>query len=274
MAQRNPMNERYQGDGPGGQTRKSAARAKPATEAASSVHIRKKPTTDAEKRAARKAREKEQERKAAERARRKSDREKAAAEAAATADGAGLSGDSGKAVSRSGAAANQPERPQGFLQKLLAPSPNMPSSLEYKKWRRVYWVLIGIGVVCVAISFVSQTYLASISPLAWMIVLGGAYATIIAAFIVDFRKVRPLVKAHQKQGTGNKTPKQLKHEQEAKERAEALEAARKAARDAKRLSRRRKSGEDDAATAVAVPGEAAATKKLGKKGGTIVPGDE
>jgi hypothetical protein len=40
MAQRNPMNDRYQGDGPGGQTRKSAARAKPVTQAASSVHIK------------------------------------------------------------------------------------------------------------------------------------------------------------------------------------------------------------------------------------------
>jgi uncharacterized membrane protein len=217
------MNQRYQGDGPGGQTRKSAARAKPVSQAASTVHIKKKPQTDSEKRAARKAREKEEERKAAERARRRAEREQAEVVPA------------------------EPEKPKGFLGKLMAPVPNMPSSEEYKKWRKRYWILLGIGIVCVAISFsiqmsgvANQTF--------WMVSLGASYAAIISALIVDFRKVKPLVKAHQAQG-GNKTPKQLKHEQESKERAEAIEAARKAARDVKKTSRRRKSSD------TIVPGE-------------------
>jgi hypothetical protein len=84
-----------------------------------------------------------------------------------------------------------------------------------------------------------------------MIVLGGAYVCIIAAFVVDFRKVKPLMREHQKQSVGNKSPKQLKHEKEAAERAAAIEAARKAAKGAKRLPRRKK-----------------------KDGDTIVPGEE
>ncbi|MDR0350067.1 MAG: hypothetical protein LBH64_00770 [Coriobacteriales bacterium] len=238
MAQRNPMNQRYQGDGPGGQTRKSAARAKPVSQAAATVHIKKKPQTDSEKRAARKAREKEEERKAIERAKRKAEREQA--------EGEQSEGD-----------AAESEQPKGFLGKLLAPAPNMPASVEYRKWRKRYWILLGIGIVCVAISFIYQMS-GGTNQTFWMISIGAAYAVIIGAFIVDFRKVRPLIKEHQKQGTGGKTPKQLKHEQEAKERAEAIEAARKAAQAAKKASRRRKPKDtivpadaDDAATATA-----------------------
>lgn len=40
MTQRNPMNERYQGEPPKGQTKKSAASAKPKSKAASSVYVR------------------------------------------------------------------------------------------------------------------------------------------------------------------------------------------------------------------------------------------
>jgi hypothetical protein len=219
------MNQRYQGDGPGGQTRKSAARAKPVSQAAATVHVKKKPQTDSEKRAARKTRQKEEERKAIEKARKKA--EKAQPEGVVV----------------------EPKKPQGFLGKLIAPPPNMPATEEYQKWRRIYWILLIIGIFCVIISFLYQMS-GGTNQTFWMLSIGAAYAVIIAAFVVDLRKVKPLVKEHQKHGSGNKTPKQLKHEQEAKERAEAIEAARKAERDAKKSSRRRKSGD------------------------TIVPGDE
>jgi hypothetical protein len=227
------MNQRYQGDGPGGQTRKSAARAKPVAQAASTVHVKKKPQTDSEKRAARKAAEKEEQRKAAERARRRAEREKAeAALAEGTQDGK----------------PQEATKPKGFFGKLFAPAPNMPSTAEYKKWRRVYWILIGIGIVAVAFSFMVQMY-APTNQTLMMIILGCAYAPIIGAFIVDFRKVKPLLRDHQRTGTGNKSPKQIKHEQEAKERAEAIEAARKAAREVKKLQKRKKPSD------AIVPGE-------------------
>jgi membrane protein involved in colicin uptake len=251
MAQRNPLNERYQGDGPGGQTRKSAARAKPVTQAASSVHIKKKPQTEAEKRAARKARAKEEERRAAERARKKA--EKAEAEGASAQDDAEKP--AAKADAKPAAKANAKPAaktdtpPQGFLGKLLAPPPNMPETEEYRKWRKLYWILLAIGIVFVAASFATQSLVPQNQTLV-MITLGCAYAPIIGAFIVDFRKVRPLVRTHQRQASTNKSPKQLKHEQEARERAEAMEAARKAARGAKKRQRRKKPSD------------------------TIVPGDE
>jgi hypothetical protein len=220
------MNERYQGDGPGGQTRKSAARAKPAAQAASSVHIKKKPQTAGEKRAARKAREREAELKAGERARKQA--EKAKLESSGGEEG--KEGKGAKAIVPS-----QLSQPKGFFGKLVAPPPNMPTSAEYKKWRKVYWVLLGIGAVAVVVAFIAQ----ALSPQNWMFFLAVAYVPIISALVVDFRKVRPLIKAHQASAGANKSPKQLKHEQEAKERAEAIEAARKAARIAKKSSRRK-----------------------------------
>ena len=55
MSQRNPMKERYQGEKVKGQTKKSAASAKPKTKAASSVYVRSTKKTEQEKKAERKA---------------------------------------------------------------------------------------------------------------------------------------------------------------------------------------------------------------------------
>lgn len=58
MATRNPMNKRYQGDGVEGQSRKSAASAKPKTKAASSVRMKTAPVTKQDKQKAQAAQEK------------------------------------------------------------------------------------------------------------------------------------------------------------------------------------------------------------------------
>jgi len=78
MATRNPMNERYRGEGPVGKTKKSAASAKPKSQAAASVYIEKKPETPREKRAAKKRREDEKRRKDQEKLKRTQEKEKAA----------------------------------------------------------------------------------------------------------------------------------------------------------------------------------------------------
>jgi hypothetical protein len=242
------MNQRYQGDGPAGQTRKSAASAKPVTHAASSVHIKKKPQTDSEKRAARKQREKEEQAKRAERARKA--REKAEALAAAEAEaeaGDVVPGAKKPAVAAKGEA---PLVQKSFLAKMFAPNPNMPQTEEYKKWRKIYWILIAAGVVCIAISLFAGVLFPPPegSPMSTlgMVSLGGAYVVIIAAFAIDFSKVKPIVKKHQASNSnGNMTPKQRKHEQEARERAAAAEAARKAAKGTKKPIRRKK---DDTVT--------------------------
>ncbi len=63
MSQRNPMNERYQGDGHTGKTRRSAASAKPKKEAAGTVVVKTSRQTPKERKAEQKeARKKEQER--------------------------------------------------------------------------------------------------------------------------------------------------------------------------------------------------------------------
>ena len=54
MSQRNPMNERYQTDKVKGQTKKSAASAKPKSKAAASVYVRSTKKTPQEKKAIRK----------------------------------------------------------------------------------------------------------------------------------------------------------------------------------------------------------------------------
>lgn len=61
MSQRNPMNDRYAGDGPKGQTRRSAASAKPKSKAAATVIVKSNKKTEKE----RKAEAKEARRKAA-----------------------------------------------------------------------------------------------------------------------------------------------------------------------------------------------------------------
>ena len=57
MSQRNPMNDRYMGEGPKGSTRRSAASAKPKSKAASTVIVKENKKTEKEKKAERKARQ-------------------------------------------------------------------------------------------------------------------------------------------------------------------------------------------------------------------------
>ena len=219
MAQRNPMNQRYQGEGPGGQTRKSATSAKPVSKAAASVHIKKKPTTKSEKRAAEKAREREAEAKAKQKAEREAEKAKAAGVEEE---------DKTKGKSKG-----------GFFDSFKgAANRGMPQSEEYKKWQRVYWILIVIAIITILISFFitnTEGYNATLLTIQLVV----AYGAMIAAFFIQIRKIRPLLKKQSEGDTGKKTPKALKHEQEAREQAAAVEAARKAARESKKASRRR-----------------------------------
>ena len=220
MATRNPMNQRYQGDGPGGQTRKSAASAKPVSKAASSVRIKQKPSTPAEKRAAQKAREKEAEAKAKLKAEREAEKAKAASIEA-------------------GQDSIEPPKKTGFFSSFgRSASMAMPQTPEYRKWRRLYWILIGVALVSIALSFLISPYVGADSQV-FIVFLVFAYAAVFAAFFVDFKKVRPLVKQHNAGTSGKRTPKVLKHEQEAREQAVAIEAARKAAKAAKKTLQRR-----------------------------------
>jgi uncharacterized protein HemX len=70
-----------------------------------------------------------------------------------------------------------------------------PDTERYKKLRRTWWVLLVAAIVCVILSYV----LRSVEP-TWiaMVTLFAAYALIIAAFYVDFSKIRKERTAYQK----------------------------------------------------------------------------
>ncbi|MCL1846949.1 MAG: hypothetical protein FWF91_03170 [Coriobacteriia bacterium] len=267
MATRNPMNQRYQGEGPGGQTRKSASSAKPTSQAAGSVYIKKKPVTEAEKRAAKKAREKEAAAKAklkaekAKAAKAKAERAAAVAAGEMTAEEAAEAAAAAKAASIAAAAGGGSlweKFKKGFLNLFKSQVPGTsPRALEYKKWRRLYWSLLGLGVVSVAISFL-MTSNEQNTTVAFIISMVIAYGAIIGAIVIDVKKARPLLTKSKAEASGKKTPKSEKHAQEAAAQATAAEAARKAAKASKRGRRKEKtvvSGEPDDAV-VDAPGEA------------------
>ncbi|MCL2757490.1 MAG: hypothetical protein FWD43_05380, partial [Coriobacteriia bacterium] len=218
MAQRNPMNDRYQGEGPAGKSRKSAASAKPKAEAAASVFIEKKPETPRERKAAQKRRAAEKQRKEQERLRRTKEKERAARIAAglevepekkksfleslisprsqpassvsdtkagapsqkatgpqataqkpaasqataqkpATSQTTGQKTASARATAPKATSASattsittssaQDAEPQktGFFGRMQ--NPNQPQTPEFKKLRRIYWILMGIALVAV-----------------------------------------------------------------------------------------------------------------------------
>jgi large-conductance mechanosensitive channel len=238
------MNERYQGDGPQGKTRKSAAKLKPKTQAAASVRVESRPTNKQERKAARRRREAEEKKKAEERTRKQAEREKVAKIAA---------GEEGE----------KPKKPGllGSFSKILPPKPTAPAAAadgaatagpkpsafpvtqEYKRWRKVYWVLLGIGIFFVAISFMTQMNFPE-QIMLWGPLMAAAYVFIIAALVLDFAKIRPMVKKHQKElGTSaRKSPKQIKHEQEAAERAREIEEYNKAKKQARKFKNRQMLG--------------------------------
>ena len=140
MSQRNPLNDRYQADDKKGQTRKSAATAKPKTKAASSVRIQSTTKTPQQKKAAAKAKRQE----------------------TATIE-------------------------RKYYN---------PPTAEYKKWKKIWWMLIASAVVMTAASF-TLNFMAPDNQVLSMSVLGIGYVGLIGSLIVDFSKVRKIRRQYQ-----------------------------------------------------------------------------
>lgn len=252
MAQRNPMNERYQGDGPQGKTRKSAAKLKPKVEAASSVHIDKKPTNQQERKAARKkrdaqlaAKESERKRKAEERDRREREAAGEVVEAPSkaslgarvkqiffappqnTASGSSLGKASSSTATGAKGAPASAARTKG------------PDTPEYHRLRRIYWTLLGIGVAAIVVSILINATAGSMMD-GWgsLLPMAVAYPAVIAAMILDFTKIKKMRVAHEAGASGKQSPKQQKHMQNKAEAAAMLEASKKTQRDLKRAQSR------------------------------------
>lgn len=253
MAQRNPMNERYQGDGPQGKTRKSAAKLKPKTEAASSVHIERKPQTKQERKAAKKKRDAQLAAKEKERQRKAQEREKQARIAAGevieeekkptaldkvkgifvpakseSSQAQPQAQSTTQAQSKEKAQAQQPAQPRG----------KGPDTPEYKKLKRIYWVLMAVGVVAIIISFIINfSFPNMLDGWAMMVPMGIAYVAVIGAIILDYSKIRKMQREYLGDGGGGKqSPKQLKHAQQKAEAAALLEESKRAQKEMKRAN--------------------------------------
>lgn len=97
---------------------------------------------------------------------------------------------------------------------------------EIKKWRRIWWVFLGLGVVLVFASWFAK----DISGIAFIISIVLAYAMIAGALYIEFGKINKIRKKMDREGdVGKVTKKQVKHKLE----AQKLEDARRAAKQKK-----------------------------------------
>jgi len=259
------MNDRYTGDGPQGKTRKSAAKLKPKSEAASTVHIEAKPTTKQERKAAQKRRKSQLEAKDRERLRKAKERERKQKEAAgevieepkpptmldkvkkvftnpdkkptpkeevaaARAQKAAEKGDG-----RGGAGATARD---SLLPLQTTPTWHRgPDTPEYRKLKYIYWTMLAGGLIAAGLSLLlNYTILPEMQTMAMNFPLVIAYASIIGALILDTTKIKKIQRAHMSEGTGRKSPKQVKHARQQAEAAALIEQSKKAQKDQKRAS--------------------------------------
>ena len=105
---------------------------------------------------------------------------------------------------------------------------------DYTYFRNVWIALIVIAVVGVVVGFIAPRTMVEGGALAqfaeqrYVVQLAGVvtgYAALIAAFIVDWRKIRPIRTAQKL--AGGKAPKESKKERAHREAAEAAKAANK-----------------------------------------------
>lgn len=177
MSQRNPQNDRYMGEKKLGQTRKSAAKAKPKTKAASSVRVASATPSKQDKKARKKAEK----------------------------------------------AKDNELRRESYH----------PPTPEYKRMRKIWFGLLGLGVTALLVSvFINFNF--PEHQTAGFIAMGAAYVTVIGAFIFDGLKLNKLRKAYRAQLANDKSKENREREKlrkaaEREEKKAAEEAATKKA---------------------------------------------
>lgn len=225
MSQRNPLNERYQQE-KGGKTRKSAASAKPVTKAASSVYIAdpnakpKKSFLDRFKKSP------EPEKKPA----------KANAQAAEANGQAKKKGgkwtltDMDGSESMDSTEGLSEETKKAARQKYLN-----PGTREYKKWRTLWWIVIGCGIASLIPPVMLPEYFVD-NANASIVFFGLGYGFLIAAVAIDAIKIRPLRKAAR---GGSIREDRSKEATAARKKAKKEAIAKEEAKAAKKASRKR-----------------------------------
>lgn len=228
MSQRNPLNERYQ-QREGGKTRKSAASAKPATKAASTVYIAD-PNAKPKKSFMDRFKKKEEPVKMSKSQQRK------AAEAAEAADQQGKK--KGKWTLNDMEGSEAMDSTEGLSEETKKAARQKylnPGTKEYKKWRTIWWVVIGLGI-CSLIPPVLAPELFVDDATMSMIFFGLGYAFLIAAVAVDAIKIRPLRKAAR---GGSIKEDRSKEATAARKQAKKEAIAKEEAKAAKKASRKR-----------------------------------
>lgn len=206
MTQRNYQNARNQGDGPKGKSRKSAGSAKLKSKAGASVYT---PSKGAKQNAA-KAKAKDKGRTG------KTQPTSADIKAKETAE--------------------QMRRRENAMVSMVRDMP------EYKFWRRIWWILMGLAFLVIILTWVPGMMVnAGIlgedfnETASWISGVGFIFAlfALIGAFYIDFRKIRKLQK-QQENKARNLTKSERRELDAAIERAMAQDAQKKAERKAKR----------------------------------------
>ena len=222
MAQRNPLNERYQ-QREGGKTRKSAASAKPVSKAASSVYI-KDPNAKPKKSFLDRFKKNDPE----------PAKKSAKAQVAEASDQPKKKGGkwtlndmTGEEATASGEGLSEEAKKEARKKYLN------PGTKDYKKWRTLWWIVIACGIISLIPPVMVPQYFVDNEQNS-VIFFALGYGFLIAAVAIDAIKIRPLRKAarggsinsdRSKEATAAR--KQAKKEAIAKEEAKA---AKKAAR--------------------------------------------
>ena len=225
MSQRNPLNERYQ-QREGGKTRKSAASAKPATKAASTVYI-------ADPNAKPKKSFLDRFKKQKEPVKMSKSQQKKAAEAA---DQQGKK--KGKWTLNDMEGSERMESTEGLSEETKKAARQKylnPGTKEYKKWRTIWWIVIVCGIISLIPPVLAPQYFVDNATMS-MVFFGLGYAFLIAAVAVDAIKIRPLRKAAR---GGSIKEDRSKEATAARKQAKKEALAKEEAKAAKKASRKR-----------------------------------
>lgn len=202
MTQRNLQNARNLGDGPKGKSRKSASSAKIKSKAGASVYT---PSKAAKQKAASKA-----------------DR----AAQTKTAKGADA---------KTADAAEQARRRERAMVSMMHDMP------EYKFWRRIWWILMGLAFLVIVLTWAPNMLISAgvlgedfTETAGWISSVGFifAFVALIGAFYIDFRKIRKLQK-RQESKARNLTKSERRELDAAIDEAMARDAQRRQERKAK-----------------------------------------
>lgn len=202
MTQRNFQNARNQGDGPKGKSRKSASSAKIKSKAGSSVYT---PSKEA-----------------------RAKREKDAAKAKAR---------SGQPVDKK--AFDSTEQMRRRERAMVSMMRDLP---EYKFWRRIWWVLMGLAFVVIILTWIPNMLISNGTipeefkeTASWASSIGFIFALVAlaAAFYIDLRKIRKIQKAQEAKAR-NLTKTERRELDAAIDAAAERDAARRAEKKSKR----------------------------------------